>query len=172
MAVVSLESVRMDAERDVVGELYGAHAERLRQIVRGRVRASDPVVEDACQVAWGQLVRHRHRVRSETALAWLVTTAVRQAVKLAARECRELSYDQLTEGRGEPAAAALAPSPEEVVGQRERLDAIAGLSERQQRLVWLQGFGLSYAEIADCTGDTSRTVERQLLRAKRALRAA
>ena len=35
--------------------------------------------------------------------------------------------------------------------------------------MWLQGFGLSYSEIAAYTGDTRRTVERQLMRAKRAL---
>jgi DNA-directed RNA polymerase specialized sigma24 family protein len=64
------------------------------------------------------------------------------------------------------------PGPDELVEQRERLATIHHLPERQQRLLWLQGLGLSYAEMADSTGCTNRTVERQLLRAKRALKAA
>ncbi len=39
-------------------------------------------------------------------------------------------------------------------------------------MLWLHGIGLSYADIADSTGCTLRTVERQLLRAKRTMRAA
>ncbi len=47
---------------------------------------------------------------------------------------------------------------------------LAALPARQRRLLALQAFGLSYAEIAGREGCTPRTVERQLLRAKRALR--
>ncbi|MGA2926187.1 MAG: sigma factor-like helix-turn-helix DNA-binding protein [Solirubrobacteraceae bacterium] len=47
---------------------------------------------------------------------------------------------------------------------------LAALPARQRRLLALQAFGLSYAEIAAREGCTPRTVERQLLRAKRALR--
>jgi DNA-directed RNA polymerase specialized sigma24 family protein len=39
-------------------------------------------------------------------------------------------------------------------------------------MLWMQGLGLSYTDIAECTGCTSRTVERQLHQAKRALKAA
>jgi DNA-directed RNA polymerase specialized sigma24 family protein len=56
--------------------------------------------------------------------------------------------------------------------QRERLSSISLLPERQQRMLWLQGIGLSYADIAITTGCTTRTVERQLLRARRAIRQA
>jgi len=52
------------------------------------------------------------------------------------------------------------------------LDEIRALPERQQLFVWLQGLGLTYDEMADYTQATTRTVERQLMRAKRALRAA
>ena len=47
---------------------------------------------------------------------------------------------------------------------------IGHLPPRQQRLVWLQGLGLTYEEMAGYTGASTRTVERQLLRAKRTLR--
>ena len=58
---------------------------------------------------------------------------------------------------------------DELVEQRARLESIRTLPERQQRLVWLQGLGLTYTEMAGQTGETRRTVERQLLRAKRTL---
>lgn len=172
MVVVLLHSVRMDTERDSIRELYGDHAEHLRQIVRRRVRVPEPIVEDACQVAWSRLVRDRERIRRETALAWLATTAVREALKLLAREGRERPYEELSGQAAQPAWAAPPCPLEELVSQRERLAEIATLSERQQRLVWLQGLGLSYAEMAQRTGATPRTVERQLLRAKGKLRCA
>ena len=65
-----------------------------------------------------------------------------------------------------PAGLAL----EELAEKRARLEAISELPGRQQRLVWLHGLGFSYDEIAAHTGDSSRTVERQLLRAKGRLR--
>ena len=43
------------------------------------------------------------------------------------------------------------------------------LPERQRRLIALQAIGCSYAELAALTGDTPRTVDRQLARAKRRL---
>ncbi len=151
-----------------VAALYAAQAGRVRQSVRARVRASDPVIEDACQFAWSRLVLHRRRVRRETASAWLVKTAIHEAFKLLSREGREVSLDGLLEqgwAGPKPAVASL----EQVVAQRAQLESIGSLPERQQRLVWLQGLGLSYAEMAGHTGDTTRTVERQLLRAKRSL---
>ena len=159
-----------DTRSDEIGELYAALSPRLRQIVRFGVRAPDALIEDACQVAWSRLIRHRGSVRREAALAWLVTTASREALKLIRRSDRELSLDELAERDREPAYACGATAPEEIVELRSRLDLIRGLPPRQQRLVWLQGLGLSYAEMAGYTGVSTRTVERQLLRAKRALR--
>ncbi len=171
MVVVLLHLVREDAERDTVRELYGAYERRLRHIVRGRVRAPESLVEDACQIAWSRLVRHRERIRSEAALGWLATTAVREALKLLAREQRERPYEEELAGPAAQPVWTVHPGAlEELVTQRERLAEIATLSERQQRLVWLQGLGLSYAEMAQRTGATPRTVERQLLRAKGKLR--
>jgi RNA polymerase sigma factor (sigma-70 family) len=152
-----------------VGELYALHARRLERIVRVDVRAPEPVIEDACQFAWGRLLFHAHRIRRETALAWLTTTAVRHALKLIGRETRELSLERVLEEEPEPPDCLYAPAPDEVVEQRERLDALGRLPDRQQRMVWLQGLGLSYVEIAAREGCTVRTVERQLLRAKRTM---
>ncbi|HEY1516127.1 MAG TPA: RNA polymerase sigma factor [Solirubrobacteraceae bacterium] len=148
-----------------VGELYGSLAGRLQQIVRLDVRAPDAVIEDACQVAWFRLLRHSHRVHRETVLAWLATTAAREAFRLLRRDCRELSLDPELEHDGRQG------TPHELVERWERLREVERLPERQQRVVWLHAIGLSYAEIAVTEGCTRRTVDRQLLRARHALRA-
>jgi RNA polymerase sigma factor (sigma-70 family) len=150
-----------------VGELYRDLSERLAQIVRFDVRAPESVVEEACQFAWGRLMDHRHRVRRESALSWLARTAVREALRLQARDGRYVSLDceQVTEV---PTLAG----PDELFERRERLQSIRRLPERQQQVLWLHALGLSYAEIARHTGCTTRTVERQLLRARRAVRRA
>jgi RNA polymerase sigma factor (sigma-70 family) len=152
-----------------VAELYAGQAGQVSRLVRSGVRASEPVIEDACQFAWSRLVDHRQRVHRDTAVAWLVRTAIREAFKLAHREGRDVSLEALLEEAGDLIRPDTAPSPAELVAMRARLEALRTLSERQQRFVWLQGFGLSYAEMADTTGSTPRTVERQILRARRKL---
>jgi RNA polymerase sigma factor (sigma-70 family) len=154
-----------------LGELYRSLATRLERIVRRDVRAPEAVIEDACQFAWSGLLKHREGVRPEAALSWLVTTAVREALRLIRRDDRELSLEAAVELAGDAVVGARLPGPEERFEQLERLDTIGALPVRQQRLLWLQGFGLSYSEMARHEGCTTRTVERQLLRAKGSLRA-
>ena len=145
-------------------------AGRLEQIERMDVRAPEPVIEDACQFAWSRLVHHADRVRRETALSWLAKTAVREACRLARRDDRELSLDATLEYSGDRMLRTAAPGPDELVESWERLTYIRCLPERQQRLLWLHALGLTYTEMAAHTGCTRRTVERQLLRAKRSMR--
>ncbi|HTU85253.1 MAG TPA: sigma-70 family RNA polymerase sigma factor [Solirubrobacteraceae bacterium] len=152
-----------------VGELYGLLAKRLEQIVRIDVRAPDVVVEDACQFAWGRLVHHRHRVARETVMSWLARTAVHEALKLLRRDRRELSLEAASE-RVVPAPASPLAATDTLVERRERLREIRRLPERQQRLLWLHALGWSYAEIAVHEGCTVRTVDRQLTRARQALK--
>jgi RNA polymerase sigma factor (sigma-70 family) len=150
-----------------IGELYGRLAPRLEQIVRLDVRAPEVVIEDACQFAWSRLLHHRNRVRTDTVMPWLARTAVHEAFKLLRRGRRELSLEaEIEQEAEEPACRPVAPAPQEIVEQRDRLAEIGRLPERQQRFLWLHAFGLSYAEIAVHEGCTLRTVERQLLRAK------
>jgi DNA-directed RNA polymerase specialized sigma24 family protein len=59
--------------------------------------------------------------------------------------------------------------PHRALELRERLAEIRRLPARQQRLVMLQGFGYEYEEIAAATGDSRRTVMRQLTRARQRL---
>ncbi len=153
-----------------VGELYGALADRLEQIVRLDVRASDAVIEDACQVAWVRLLHHRQRVHRDTVMAWLARTAVHEAFRLLRRARRELPLDAWL---GDDAESALAVAPvttEELFERQERIREVRSLPERQQRVVWLHALGLSYTEMAAHEGCTRRTVDRQLLRARRAIR--
>jgi RNA polymerase sigma factor (sigma-70 family) len=149
-----------------IDELYRLLSPRLRQIVRSDVRTSETVIEDACQIAWSRLIRHSEHVRREAVLSWLATTAVREAFKLSRRDRRELSLDAELERAGELAFPSPAPGPAELAELRDRLAEVRRLPVRQQQLVWMQAAGLTYVEMADRTGDTRRTVERQLLRAK------
>jgi RNA polymerase sigma factor (sigma-70 family) len=163
---------------DAVARLYAEEAVRVRRIVRMSVMAPPAVIEDACQVAWSRLLIHRARLRRESARAWLVRVAVREAVKSIQRERRERSLEALLEQGGRSVASGSTdtgmtlPTPaliEDLVEQKHRLESIRLLPERQRRLVWLQGLGLSYREMAGETGMTRRTVERQLMRARSSL---
>jgi RNA polymerase sigma factor (sigma-70 family) len=153
-----------------VDELYRAFSKSLERIVRHGVQAPEPVIEDACQFAWARLIHHQARVRRETVLAWLVKTAVREALKLTGHGRREQSLDAELEERGEVPAPDLRPGPSELYDQRERLRTLATLSTRQQRILWLYGLGLNYDEIASRDGCSPRTIERQLKRARESLR--
>jgi RNA polymerase sigma factor (sigma-70 family) len=146
-----------------VGELYGQLARRLEHIVRLDVRAPDVVIEDACQFAWSRLLHHRDRVHPETVMSWLARTAVHEAFKLLRRDRRDAPLESVIE-------QVSSASPHEVLERRERLAGIGALPERQQRVLWLQALGLSYAEIAQREGCTERTVERHLLRARQRVR--
>ena len=147
-----------------VADLYAAQAVRVRRLVHLRLTAPDAVVEDACQVAWMRLVRNRSRVRRETAACWLVRVAAREAVRQMNLGDRALPLERLDDDqRGAPDLI------EEFADSHVRLGAVERLPERQRRLLWLQGLGFSYAEMAGVTGDSQRTVERQLMRARQKL---
>ena len=64
-------------------QLFDQHARRLNAVVSRSVRTSQANVEDACGFAWLQLIRHQPP--RAAALAWLRTTAVREAMKLRRR---------------------------------------------------------------------------------------
>src|ERR1700722_9238452 len=87
-------AAQLDDERaprgvaDVAG-LFEQRAGEVHRLVRHEVRAPEAVIEDACQIAWIRLVDHRERVGRDTVVAWLVTTAMHEALKLLRRERRE-----------------------------------------------------------------------------------
>jgi RNA polymerase sigma factor (sigma-70 family) len=144
--------------------LCAEHNERLIRTVRRAVRTTDENVEDACSFAWMQLMRYQPR-RGPTLFAWLKTVAVREAIRLDRRDRRSTPVDDINE-----ALFPSSDSPETQVEARDRLEAVTQLPDRQRRILALKAGGYSYREIADRTGDTIRTVERQLLRARQRIR--
>jgi RNA polymerase sigma factor (sigma-70 family) len=146
-------------------ELYAVYAAQLRRIVAHQVRTSSANIDDACAFAWLQMLRYQPG--RETLLGWLVKTGTREAVRLDRRARRdEVFADGVDETHG------VVPSIEvrlEVLAAREAITS-ARLRQREADLLGAHVAGYSYVEIADANGITVRTVERQLLRAKRRLR--
>jgi RNA polymerase sigma factor (sigma-70 family) len=149
--------------------LYSELQPQLVRILATNLQAPEWVIEDACQTAWGSLLIHRDAVVSGSELGWLSTTATRAALRLLRRDRLVAPLDPV------PAPACLddyrtvEPGPEQQLELRERLAEIRRLPVRQQRLVLLQGMGYDYVEIAAVTGDSRRTVARQLTRARQSL---
>ena len=152
-----------------LADLYAELAPQLERIVNANVRASPPLLEEACQTAWTALVAERDSLTRGSELGWLATTATREALKLMRTQRRDLSLEQEQEEAGQLLELRFESGPERMVEMRERLAAVWRLPRRQQRLVMLQGFGYSYAEISAVTGDSCRTIDRQLVRARRKL---
>jgi RNA polymerase sigma factor (sigma-70 family) len=152
-------------QRDEETGLFKTHAARLSTKVRAVVCTSPANVEDACSFAWLQLLRYQPA--RESALAWLCTTAIREALRLDRRAKRTVSLedDEL-------------PS---LVDRRQDLDrqidvlfareaiAAARLRPREARLVGLRVCGYDRRAMAELTGESERTVDRQLVRAQRKL---
>jgi RNA polymerase sigma factor (sigma-70 family) len=149
--------------------LYRRHARAVRRIVGASVRAPEPTLDDACQIAWQRYLRRRDQVKSEAVLSWLVTTARREALKLSGSTQAEQSLEAIPDEVKNTSSRLRVPGADEVVEQRARLEEIGTLPHRQQQLMWLHGMGFNYVEMASKTGSSRRTVERKLLRAKRAL---
>lgn len=145
-------------------QAFDEHARRLQTVVTRSVRTSPANIEDACGFAWLQFVRHRPT--RAVAFAWLCTTVVREAIKLDRQMRRTVGLDHAIEVPADP-----------VVGPDGRLELIVGaqriqtarLTPRQARVLGLRAAGYSRQEIAELIGDSSRTLDRQLGRARRKL---
>lgn len=153
-----------------LAQLYPLLNRDLARIVISEITAPDQLVEEACQIAWSRLLGHAQVVEPIAVLAWLAKTAKHEALKLLKRQQRDVSLDQILDSGADAALPVSTPSLDELLWQRERIRAVSCLSGRQRRALWLQAAGLSYEEIAAVTGDSRRTVDRQLLRARRRVR--
>jgi RNA polymerase sigma factor (sigma-70 family) len=105
---------------------------------------------------------------------WLLRTATREAIKPDQRARRTIPLRTGDEDNrvAEPADERARPElGVELLAARDVV-AAAAMSARERRIVGLHAAGLSYTEISNVTGDSERTVERQLLRGRRKLRAA
>jgi RNA polymerase sigma factor (sigma-70 family) len=159
------------SRQQVLASLYAQHAKRVQRLV---ARHAGGDVEDACQTAWERLLSHNEvDLQGRGVVNWLVITAARVAWKRAGQH-RELPFEAL---RGEGGDAELiepagdAPDPLAVVLERDDTRRrLARLTARERQFLALQVLGLTYGEISQATGASWRTVERQVLRARRKLR--
>ncbi len=143
---------------------------QLKRVLSSCVQAPSWVLDDAAQTAWIQLLDAPHPVAPEHALGWLATTARREALRLMRFEAAETPLDQPVTAvqSGAPLCAATQPPlPPAIAELRERLRRIDRLPMRQRRMIWLQAAGYDYEEIAENSGETLRSVERQLRLAKK-----
>jgi RNA polymerase sigma factor (sigma-70 family) len=148
-----------------IEELYCELAPQLRRVLKANLQVPEYVLEDACQVAWTTLLADPGQVDRPRMLSWLATTARREALTMLKRSEIELR------------AASGCTQPEPMDPHRaaefwERMGQVRRLSRRQQQIVWMQGLGFRYEEIAAETGETRRSVQRQLLAARKRLDAA
>lgn len=147
------------------GELFKQNASRLLRTVGAAVRTSPANVEDACAFAWLQLVRHQPCGGS--AFAWLCKTAIHEAIKLDRRARRVQELD--------PLARLPVNDPRQDLGRRlevlaaAQAIAAASLRPRERHIVSLRALGYGRHQISALTGDSVRTVDRQLGRARRKL---
>jgi RNA polymerase sigma factor (sigma-70 family) len=151
------------ASQQDVDALYRKHNARLLRAVRMAVTAPAETIEDACSFAWLQLMRTEPDT-GPTIFAWLRTVAVREAIRLAKRDAR------FGHNEAEQNVDTRLPDLETVVEAKEAVRSLSALRQRQSRILMLHLSGYSYQEIAERTGNTVRTVERQLLRGRKRLR--
>jgi RNA polymerase sigma factor (sigma-70 family) len=144
-------------------QLFRDHETALRAAVRHFAAGSEAIVDDACAHAW--LALCRLQPERTNVFAWLRMVAVYRAWHLAGHERRLVALDGLPEA-AQPAADTLEAS----VDAHEALALMSQLPSRQQRLLALRIAGYSRAEISRLTGDTIRTVDRQLHRSHQRLR--
>jgi DNA-directed RNA polymerase specialized sigma24 family protein len=145
-------------------ELFAQLADRLLAAVRAAVRTSPVNVEDACAFAWLQLVRYRPE--RACVFGWLRKTAIREAVRLERRTVRTVELDTVADDVAGPALRPDRRLGLMVAGEQIRA---ARLRPREARVLGLRVAGYSRREIAQLTGDSDRSVDRQLVRAQRKL---
>ena len=144
---------------------YERHRDRLLRQVHRYTPASPETVEDACAHAW--LHWARLEPGETRAWQWLFLVAWREAWRLHRIEVRDA--DRTVELAAAEGVEDRRLDPEPAVSLS---DALARLRPRQQRFLTMQAAGLRYEEMSAATGDSFRTVDRQLVRARAALRGA
>jgi RNA polymerase sigma factor (sigma-70 family) len=147
-------------------ELFARYGDRLVRVVQRAIGAPRHIAEDACSLAWLQLLRFQPERGS--IFAWLRVVATREALRLLRSQGR---HAPLVEDPVEPEPAHTAKTDLELtVEVLEALERIAALTPQQVRIFSLHLGGLSYGEISRATGYTTRTVERHVMRARKKLR--
>ena len=113
-------------------ELFQSFHRRLTRIVLHLVNTSPDIVDDACNYAWMEFIRHQPD-RDGSWKAWLVTTAQREAWKLDRKERSHTGFN--VEGHRDEFTREPA-DPRDVVAIRSELrfalDVFATVPERRR----------------------------------------
>jgi RNA polymerase sigma factor (sigma-70 family) len=167
-ATLSTPTPRGDEEA-----LYRAHHTRLLRLIARDVSARPQVIEDACAFAWAELLA-RQPERSSI-VGWLRIVARREAIRLAQCDRATVSISGVDieppPHRRQSTSSAVGSASDHCEAL-EALDALAGLPQRKRTFLTLKVAGYSYDEIAAELGVSWLTVNRQLVRARAAARAA
>ena len=168
-----------DGDENAFIEFYGRYQRELHGYIAKRIddrRDVEELVQDTFVKVWEQI----HTLEDpEKVLNWLYRIAA-QLIAGWHRKHKQLgaavSITDVHEVEGEAAASAVAYQTEkEVAIIAERSDAlyqaIAQLSEREQRMIRLQSEGRSYEEIAETCNVSVSVVRNALPRAKQKLQA-
>lgn len=159
-------------------ELYRRYAERLVRLTAHRVKAPHALIEDACALAWLQLLRTQPE-RGPAIFAWLRTVALHEAYALSRRQRRDAWLEELggesAEEDGEPRRwEETLPGPgsvEHSLEARRALAVLSALPARERRYLVLRVAGYRYQEICQLTGATYTNVNKHLTRARGRIRA-
>jgi len=148
-------------EHDQAAELFRREHEALVRRLQSRLGVSRELAEDACALAWLQLIRVRPR--RDRIGGWLYTVAKHEAFALIARSRREVAVEDLC-------ASASAIELDGVVDARDVLRLIDELKPQQRLVLLLRAQGHTYRSICDITGRTYTWVNRHISEGRRALR--
>jgi DNA-directed RNA polymerase specialized sigma24 family protein len=151
-----------------IADFYSQKATELQRAVTRRLRAPQATIEDACQTAWAILLRRPDIPLDHHGFGWLHRVALTTGYR-ATRPREQPAGGFLPEpGPGElPEPAALTEDiADRVTNRLDHQAQLQALTSRQRRYLLLQATGLTYREMAALTGDSYRTVERQLTRAR------
>lgn len=153
-------------------ELYATHQDQLWRVVRTQVRGSSDLIDDACASAWAILLRSQPD-RSCTLFAWLVRVAVHEAWRQSSADRQQAPLAPLADDDDAPhpvdGAVGRGRTEAQVLAREQLREIAAALPGRKRTVIGLQALGFKQREIAELLGDTERTVDRQLRRAKRQL---
>ena len=129
--------------------LFVKHDAQLHRVVGRRVAAQPATIADACSYAWTQLLAAEDIDLGLPwgPIAWLTTTAVREAWRLNELEWRAtpLNHEDLDAIAN---ADSTQPSTDQLASLHDRLTLIDELPERPRRFLLRQAIGYSYDEIA------------------------
>jgi len=150
-------------------DLYDRHHRELMRAVSRHVNAGAALIEDACQYAWLQLLRHQPDRAS--VFPWLYVVGVHEAYRLSTLERRELRLEALATGSAWETFIPGSVTLEDQLEALEALRSLARLPDRQRRDLALFVAGYRYREIAQLTGGRTYTnVNKHLTKARAAIR--